>query len=472
MATTGGSRGEPREPRGNQGELPGNWQTHLVELPAEVAELSSFLELVSWAMSVYADHPGDGNLDSVLTADTGKSTGVGGVAIDYDGWPSHVHAQWFLRMGKGGETDYRRVGSNVNPAAYRYGGKVNDWMTGDTLKELHLFCKAAAIPEPVETYLKRRYRLFKQLKTFPVSFDPDAVKAAVAATHAANHTSPGPATRGLLRDVVPTAPDLPVSPLVPDRPQPVPGEPTARLLLTALGHPVAGCVTGAHAVMARARLCDPGVLVSPDATLLAHIEDGRLLVARVNRVSTAMAAWPAPVDLRGLGDGEVLAIGAAGPRDLGFVWASDEGTDLYRATPGEEAPTLRGRLSRRRATAAVLRGAQALLAVPERNRARSGAFPDLAVETLTAAHSGGRLFVLATGTDPNGRPVAAVEQDGRQVTELDGGDHFLTFDMARQTVPSLVTADGTAVLLSPDDRPSEPYAHWLPHTASREYAPA
>ena len=188
------------------------------------------------------------------------------------------------------------------------------------------------------------------------------------------------------------------------------------------------------------------VQVAVDGSVLAHLEGDLLRVAWLNRSSASADSWPEPVSLGGTGVTDVLAVSASGHREVLLVGAGPGGTQLLTATQDGSVGAL-AQLSDLTAGLAVLFRGRVLLALPVADRLACPAFPGLvSITSLAAAHSAGRLIVVAAGLDRQGLPAVHAEVDGQGAQPLTDAIQtrlLLSFDPA--TEPRiLVAGEGVA----------------------------
>jgi nucleoside phosphorylase len=270
-----------------------------------------------------------------------------------------------------------------------------------------------------------------------------AQTSAAAGTNANKNSERSPHPTGSARKVVPS--------------------PTG-LRLQCAGHELVRRSLNGRLRLLRGAKGDPQVLVSADGTLLAHRSGANLRVARVKRTSGDTTSWVAPVDLSGLGAGEVLAVGLAGRDDLLFVWTTENGTTLYlvRRNMGESVGL--AHLTDMRATSAALHGSRALLALAYDNHvSECSAFPDIDITSLVCASANGRTLALARGIDLDGAAGTWLELDGREQVRLTDTGASLVLELGTRLGPAVVGTDGNAlpVPLSPRLVLGQPYAHWV-----------
>jgi hypothetical protein len=245
------------------------------------------------------------------------------------------------------------------------------------------------------------------------------------------------------------------------------------LRLTRDGHLVERRVDTGRLRSSRRYVAESNIIVATDGSFIVKRVADCARVARVNRVTGSVAEWSRTVDLTDLGAGEALAVGAAGPSDLAFVWAASHGTDLFVARRTSGAPEPVTRLSDGRASGAVLHHGRVLVA----SQARSGsstecpAFPDVDVGSMGAVSACGRTLVLAVGTDTEGRVGAWVEFDGRQRARLVDPDAYLELTFGRRRPPVVVTSAGRPAELS-DVYSVIPYEHWICYASAETVASA
>jgi Caspase domain len=219
---------------------------------------------------------------------------------------------------------------------------------------------------------------------------------------------------------------------------------------------------------------DPGIVVAADASFLVRHETDQARVARVNRVTGAVAEWKSTIDLTNLDAGEVLAVGAAGPSDLAFVWAASQGTDLFLARHPGGAPEHIVRLSDKCASSAVLHQSRVLLSLPAQDGTshECPSFPDIDVTSMVAASAGGRTLVLAIGLDADGHAGAWIEFDGRKRARVAEADAFLERALGSRNPPVVVTSAGQVLELSPEPDDGPPYDNWVPQPSAGRAASA
>lgn len=435
----------------------------------EVSSLASLREVVSWAIGAHAPVSGPGSL-----AEVGEHVKKSRYEwhdqrrarwIDYGDCPGHEHAYWFLRMGlmevadvatvrernashskgcsccchlsgdRAGRTDRHcdvpgGCGQRwVN--AFAEGAKARDFFDQESLYRLDALCRGAGIPDDVQQWIariaadpeaKRRGR--RDVASSQLPFDQERVRGAIAATREARASGRPRIAR----------PDVP----------------SARGSDRASGTPKRG-----------------ETLTAADGSFVVDGAGAHLRVARVNRVTGAVSIWSDPVELITLGAGTVLAVAPAGPRDLAFVWAADDGTwHCIAHHPGGPASRL-GWFSTERASSAVQLGTRALLVVGTADGRRScPAFPGLDIASLVAASSGGRTVVLAVGNDRTGTAAAFVEINGRARFRVADADVVLQRPSGGHAPPAVIARDGHNVALTLEHEGAVPFGHWVSHACS------
>ena len=209
-------------------------------------------------------------------------------------------------------------------------------------------------------------------------------------------------------------------------------------------------------------------LTATSGALIAAQDGQQLRVASVNRVTGRTAEWHTTIGLAPLGPGTVLAIDTAGSVDVAFVWAGENGTDIYRGRRSDSSLEHVRKLAAEHASAAVLHGVRALFAVPNSrsNLGECPAFPELAVTSMVAACANGVLLVLACGVSQGGQQSSWVERSGRVRQQVSPGS-AIELHLSSREPPSLVAASGTPVDWSSDVLAVTAYEHWSSPIISR-----
>lgn len=449
-----------------------------LQVPEQVHNLKSFAELLAWAMTVWGRSEGGllpivrGSASRRDTTVTFKKDDLTIGTVEFGDHPSDVHAQWFLRIGM--LTAYGTLGpfdrkaekvpTHSKMAKYKSASSASDWYRGEGLgtKYFGFFCDAVGIPQEVEIYLRQRYRTFdfaSRPKRFKrIAFDQDRVAGAIEASEE-NFVREHPRAERLKYPLTDAQEEV----TAPERGNELVND---RLRVSRVGESTPRVVTLSRDGIVRLK---PGhtshsaAVLAADGSFVTIRDSDALQVIRVNRVTTQTARWSRNADLRALGEGEVLAVGAAGRCDLAFVWASPSGTHLCRTRhPGGTARSV-AQLSAEPANSAVLVRGRVLLALPTSDRAfyECDAFPGLHVASLVGASANGRTVVMAIGQDIGGRACTWVELDGQTRTQIDGTDSYLQLTLGSRRTPVVVADSGQVLDLSPGEQDSSAYSRWI-----------
>ncbi|MGI5191451.1 hypothetical protein ACQEVI_25155 [Promicromonospora sp. CA-289599] len=173
--------------------------------PEEVRALTSFRELVSWAIGAYAPEAGQGSMEEVELRVGAQSYHVwtdGGRerTLDYGDCPGHQHAYWFLRMGLFQSYDIDWITEQKTDPRFKEGPKARNFFDQETVYKLDELAFGARIPASVTAWITTRARdprLKKKAVNKQIPFRADSVRAAINATKANRTGTESPGREGV-----------------------------------------------------------------------------------------------------------------------------------------------------------------------------------------------------------------------------------------------------------------------------------